>query len=254
MTINPFITKDCPAELAEKLVKAGVPLMEADGKVHWSKVEEQAGEEVGYSRGWLVVRWAYLAQNEPDTLVDAAAYVSAQFKKAETDGKSGDFDPKTALQTLIIRMRDDMQISWGEIAVRLGMPESRVRSAYRHNGVRKDLGLRIGKGGRFAYGAGDLYTDNRKKEGAQIPHDLKRQPKVEELLNFVPKAGDSSAKQRKAAVTRLLKIQDLLRDASTPAAQKQAQQPRFEELMRKWNVSLQDLAKARHARENRKAA
>lgn len=253
---NPFITKECPAEVAEKLVEAGVGQMDASGKVPWAKVEEQAGTDVGYSRGWLVVRWAYLAQNEPDTLVDADAYVSAQFRKATTEGKSGDFDPKAALQHLVIRMRDEQQLSWGEIAVRLGMPESRVRSAYRHNGVRKDLGLRIGKGGRFAYGAGELYTDNRKKEGAHIPHDLKAKPTVEQLLNYVPKEGEkpNDAKQRKAAIARLLKIQDLLNDGATPQAQRDAQKPRFEQMLAKWNVTLRDLAVARKARDSRKAA
>lgn len=253
---NPFITKDCTAEQAEKLVAAGLPIMEADGKVHWSAVEESAGEQVGYGRGWLVVRWAYLAKFQPDELVDAEAYISAQFKKATTDGKSGSFDPKSALQHLVIRMRDTMQLSWGEIAVRLQMPESRVRSAYRHNGVKKDLGLRIGKGGRFAYDAGELYTDNRRKEGAQIPLDLKAKPKVEQLLNFMAKGPEAKAtdKARKQAIQRLLKIQDLLENGSTPQAQKDAQKGKFEDLLIKWNVTKQDLARARAAKQGRRAA
>lgn len=250
---NPFITKECTAEDAAKLVAVGVPMM-ADLKVPWAKIEEAAGTEVGYSRGWLVVRWAYLAQNEPDTLVDTAAYISGQFKKAETDGKSGEFDPKSALQQLVIRMRDSEGISWGEIAVRLQMPESRVRSAYRHNGIRKDLGLRIGKGGRFAYDAGELYTDNRRKEGAQIPITLKAKPKVEELLNYVPAAGTSNAKARKAAMVRLVKIYDLLNDQATTEAQRKAQTPKFEAMCAKWGITKHELAKARAAQQGRKAA
>jgi len=251
---NPFITEKCNAEQTAKLVEAGLPIMESDGKVHWSAVEESAGETVGYGRGWLVVRWAYLAKFQPTLLIDSTKLISDAFKASEKSGKSGEFDEKTVLQAKVIELRDTEKLSWGEIAVRMQIPESRVRAAYRHNGVRKDLGLRIGKGGRFAYDAGELYTDNRRKEGAQIPLDLKAKPTVEQLLNFIPKEGQSTDKQRKAAITRLLKIQDLLRDGSTPKAQRDAQQPRFEELMAKWNVTLQDLAKARHARENKRAA
>lgn len=250
---NPFITEKCNAEQTAKLVEAGLPIMEADGKVHWSAVEESAGETVGYGRGWLVVRWAYLAKFQPTLLIDSTKLISDAFKVADAAGQSGEFDEKTVLQAKVIELRDSMQLSWGEIAVRMQIPESRVRAAYRHNGVRKDLGLRIGKGGRFAYDAGELYTDNRRKEGAQIPLDLRAKPTVEQLLNFIPKAADPLAKQRKAAITRLLKIQDLLNDGATPQAQREASTPKFKELMAKWGVTLQDLARARQARD-RKAA
>lgn len=248
---NPFITEKCNAEQAAKLVEAGLPIMEADGKVHWSAVEESAGEQVGYGRGWLVVRWAYLAKFQPAVLVDSTKLISDAFKQATKDGKTGDFSEKQVLQAKVIELRDGEQLSWGEIAVRMQIPESRVRAAYRHNGVRKDLGLRIGKGGRFAYGAGELYTDNRKAEGAQIPLDMKRVPKVEELLNFKPKATDPKATQRKAAITRLLKIQDLLNDGSTPQAQRDAQMPKFKAMCAQWNVTMQDLAIARKARDGK---
>jgi hypothetical protein len=247
---NPFITKECDAETAAKLVEAGVGQMDSSGKVPWAKVEAEAGTEVGYSRGWLVVRWAYLAEKNPELLFDLAAHQSEAFKQATAEGKSGDFDAKSVLQQVVIRMRDTEALSWGEIAVRLGIPESRVRSAYRHNGIRKDLGLRINKGGRFAYDDGSLYTDNRKAEGAHIPLDLKAKPKVEQLLNFMEKddAQKGDAAKRKAAITRLLKVQDLLNNAATPQAQRQAQQVRFNELLKKWNVTLQDLARARAAK------
>ena len=254
MTSNPFITKECTAEQAEKLVEAGLPIMEADGKVHWSSVEEQADVKVGYGRGWLVVRWAYLAKFQPSTLIDSTKLISDAFKQATDDGESGTFDQKKVLQAKVIELRDTDQLSWGEIAVRMQIPESRVRAAYRHNGIRKDLGLRIGKGGRFAFGAGELYTDNRKKEGAQIKLDKVGRPKVEELLNYRPKAGTSTDKARKDAIVRLLKIQDLLNDGSTPKAQRDAQMPKFTAMCEKWNVTLRDLAVARKAREGRRAA
>jgi hypothetical protein len=252
---NPFITEKCDAEATAKLVEAGLPIMESDGKVHWSAVEEGAGTNVGYGRGWLVVRWAYLAKYDPTSLVDSTKLISDAFKKAEKEGKSGDFDEKTVLQAKVIELRDVEALSWGEIAVRMQIPESRVRAAYRHNGIRKDLGLRIGKGGRFAYDAGELYTDNRRKEGAHIPLDMKAKPKVEDLLNFLEKT--SSAKQdeakRKATISRLLKIQDLLENAGTPQAQRDTQKARLAELLKKHGITMQDLAKARAAK-GRKAA
>lgn len=248
---NPFITEKCTAEQAEKLVAAGVPLMEGDSNVPWSKIEEAAGEEVGYSRGWLVVRWAYISKNTPELLVNTTKLVSEAFAKANASGKGGTFDEKTVLQAKVIELRDNMQLSWGEIAVRMQIPENRVRTAYRHNGVRKDLGLRIGKGGRFAFGAGELYTDNRRKEGAQIPLDMKRKPRVEELLNFMAKGPEAKKDEaaRKQAISRLLKIQDLLNDGKTPQAQREAQTPKFEAMLTKYGITKQDLARARQARD-----
>lgn len=252
---NPFITKECDAATAAKLVETGVSQMDASGKVPWAKVEEEAGTDVGYSRGWLVVRWAYLAQNDPNKLFDLSGHTSEEFKRATAAGNESSFDAKSVLQQVVIRMRDEENLSWGEIAVRLGIPESRVRSAYRHNGIRKDLGLRIGRGGRFAYDAGELYTENRRKEGAHIPLDMKAKPKVEQLLNYMEKEGatKADAKARKAAIQRLLKIQDLLNNSGTPQAQKDAMKGRLQELCTKWGVTMRDLAVARQARD-RKAA
>lgn len=253
---NPFITEKCNAAQTAKLVEAGLPIMEADGKVHWSAVEEQAGETVGYGRGWLVVRWAYLAKFQPEVLVDSTKLVSDAFAKATKDGKSGEFNEKSVLQAKVIQLRDLENLSWGEIAVRMQIPESRVRAAYRHNGVRKDLGLRIGKGGRFAYGAGELYTDNRRKEGAQIPLDMKGKPKVEQLLNFVAKPNEPKAAQKGKAISTIVKIRALAADGATPSAQRVNLQDKVRDLMAKHAITEQDIAawvKAR-ASKGRKAA
>ncbi len=235
---NPFITEKCDAAQAEKLIEAGLPLMEGDGKVPWAKVEEAAGESVGYSRGWLVVRWEYLNRNQPGLLVDTTKLISDAFKQATKDGKSGDFNEKTVLQAKVIELRDVEALSWGEIAVRMQIPESRVRAAYRHNGVRKDLGLRIGKGGRFAYGAGELYTDNRKKEGAQIPLDLKRVPKVEELLNFVPKEGSTSKQVHGQVIARIVKLRtQFIQGAGRTDQERKSAQDKVTELMAQYNIT-----------------
>lgn len=61
--------------------------------------------------------------------------------------------------------------SWGEIAVRCQLPESRVRKMFTENSGQRSQGLRIGKGGRFFYdeGGAPLYTDELKATGTIIP-------------------------------------------------------------------------------------
>ena len=252
---NPFITEKCNAEETAKLVEAGLPLMAGDGKVHWSQVEENAGTDVGYGRGWLVVRWAYLNQYDPSALIDSAKLISDAFKKAEKDGTSGDFNEKSALQAKVIELRDVDQLSWGEIAVRMQIPESRVRAAYRHNGRQKDLGLRIGKGGRFAYGAGELYTENRKREGAQIPHDLTRKPKVEELLNFQPKEGSTTGQAKGQAMGRIWKLRTQFIDgAGRTSEERVAAQAKVASMMQEYGITEQELGawkKAKDAKANK---
>lgn len=62
-------------------------------------------------------------------------------------------------------------LSWGEIAVRCQMPESRVRKLYTEQTGFKSQGLRIGKGGRYYYGerGTPLYTEGLKPTGTAIP-------------------------------------------------------------------------------------
>lgn len=52
----------------------------------------------------------------------------------------------------IVSARNDDQQSWGLIAARAGMPESRVRKIYRDTTGDSDKGNRIGKGGRYPAG------------------------------------------------------------------------------------------------------
>lgn len=241
---SPFITEKCTAEDAKLLIKAGVPLMNADGSgsVPWSEVEKAAGTEVGYSRGWLVVRHAWLAQNQPDILIDSTTLISDAFAKAEQDGASGEFDPLKVLEKVVVDLREVKMLSWGEIAVRLGIPESRVRRAYRANGVKKDLGLRINKGGRFAYGAGELYQDNRKAEGAHIKLDKHGKPSVEELLNYVPKEGTTTKQQKGQVIARIVKARALMNDQATPDKQRVNIQQQIRDLMAKHAITERDIA------------
>lgn len=240
---SPFITDKCTAEQADALIKAGVPMMEANAEVPWSEIEKQAGTDVGYSRGWLVVRHAFLHQNSPDLLIDSSKLISEAFAKAEAAGKSGEFKDLNALEPVVIKLREEMHLSWGEIAVRLGIPESRVRRAYRSNGIKKDLGLRIGKGGRFAYGAGELYEDNRKAEGAYIKLDKHGKPSVEELLNYVPKEGTTTKQQQGQVISRIVKLRKLfVEGAGRTSEERVSAQERVREMMAQYGITERMIA------------
>jgi hypothetical protein len=55
---------------------------------------------------------------------------------------------KNATAEDIIRLRDDQQLSWGQISVRAQLPESTCRTMYTEHSGNTTKGLRIGKGGR----------------------------------------------------------------------------------------------------------
>jgi len=252
MSTNPFITDKCTAEDAEALIKAGVGRMDSSGRVPWADVEKEAGTEVGYSRGWLVVRRAYLEQNMPTVIVDSDKLLADAWKKAEQAGNSSQFDKARVLEPVVVDMRDNKKLSWGEIMVRLGLPEGLVRKAYRSNGVRKDLGLRIGKGGRFAYDDGRLYEDNRKAEGAQIKLDATGKPRVEDLLNYRPKEGATKRQAADGAIKRIIKARKLMNDAATPSAQRVNIKAQIDELMAKYGITERMIAA--YIKANPKAA
>lgn len=183
-----FQTENMTDKEADALVAFALPLMNESGRIPWAEVEAAGVDTCGYSRGWLIVRHAWLTKHQPSSITPAAALVAAAEKKAAAAGKLQDFTEFKVLNPIIQDMRDGKKLSWGEIAVRLEIPESKVRKNYRR-GVKKDLGLRIGRGGRFAYDDPTLYRANRKAEGAHIPADLKPKPKETDLLNYVPEKG-----------------------------------------------------------------
>lgn len=59
--------------------------------------------------------------------------------------------------------------SWGMIGVRLNVPESQVRRAFKAASGTLSEGQRIGKGGRFLNQDGVLYSDVLKETGTTIP-------------------------------------------------------------------------------------
>ena len=200
---NPFITSKCTAEDAAKIIKAALALTPESGLIPWPKVEAAAGTSVGYNRGWLIVRYAWLAKFQPNLLVDSDALVAAERAKAEKAGKLADFDEfRGVLAPIVARMYDEQKLSWGEIMVRLGTTEGRVRKAYRAIGAKKDRGMRTGRGGRFVYDEPTLYLDNRKSEGAYTKLTQAGKPRPEDLLNYVAPAAKVQAKPVKAQATK----------------------------------------------------
>ena len=60
---------------------------------------------------------------------------------------------------------------------------------FNKGGAQKDIGLRVGRGGRFAYGAADLYVEHRSKEGIIIPETHKGRPALSDLVNAEHRTG-----------------------------------------------------------------
>ncbi len=72
-------------------------------------------------------------------------------------------------------LRKDASLSWGEIACRCGVPESKVRKLFTETTDLKSQGQRIGKGGRFYYGerGAPLYEAELRPTGTDIPKGAK---------------------------------------------------------------------------------
>lgn len=182
-----YLTGTATTEQVEALVA-----LAQEPEFSWKEAIEATG--VGYSRGWLIVRTAFLEANAPELITPMADMLKAEAAK----GKSSDDFVLWFAHRIVVPMRDDHQLSWGEISVRLQIPENRVRKFYRGSSVKKDKGLRIGKGGRFAYDDMALYQGNMQKEGAYIPVEQKMRPKPEQCLNYQPPAKVRKARTRTA--------------------------------------------------------
>lgn len=185
---NPFITSSTTPEAITALVEGGLAVSRLTANGNWICEYDKIDTDIGYNRGWLVVRYEWLKANDPAKLVPARELMAKGTLEAAKAGNSQSYDvTRAVLAPLVAGLKDGDQQSWGEISVRLGLPEGLCRKAYRATDAKKDRGVRNGKGGRFAFDDGTLYQDNRKKEGAWIPTEVKGRPAVEQLLNFVPK-------------------------------------------------------------------
>ena len=229
------------------LIAEGVKAMKPNGDIDWQQLptsvrpkDVPGGEgSIGYSRAYLIVRRAYLEMHDAGSLVTLPTHpdpVQQQRKQAN------------AVQALRYPKSGDPGLSWGDISIVVGLPESRVRKIFRNGETRKDLGLRIGKGGRFAYGDPTLYLENRKVEGAEIPIDLKGRPTPEMLLNFRRDADEAElTKQERANRTRAIKRVIALRAkaaSTTFPKEQESLLAKVAELMAKYNLTEDHIRRA----------
>lgn len=257
------LTGTLDAETVTAVISAGLPNMQADGRVRdYKAIEEATG--VNYNRGWLLVRQAWLAMNQPQVLVDLkplAAEAAAHQAKAEQDllrqaAKAKNDKDAEHFQRLaataaydfarhvvgpqVRELRMQGEISWGEISVRLNLPESTCRNGFNKVSDRKDRGLRIGKGGRFAYGDPTLYLDNRKKEGAHIAITFKMRPRPEDLMNFKPKEGETPKQTNVRYHTQVRKLLAKACDAAVTPEEREAFTAKAHEVCAKYGFNEAD--------------
>lgn len=117
----------------------------------WNEVLTDLG--LNYSQAWLFWARRTIVVNHPKLVFDTTGKGEATIGKAiaAMRNEGGEF------------------ASWGWIAVRCDLPESRVRKLFTlHTNVRHD-GLRIGKGGRFVQDEGAYYTGPNRKTGVVTP-------------------------------------------------------------------------------------
>lgn len=85
--------------------------------------------------------------------------------------------PKSAFKPFspeaVLELRGE-GVSWGEIGVRLSVPESTVRSAYKKATGKLSEGQRIGRGGRYLNADAELYADVLQPTGTVIPEEYGR--------------------------------------------------------------------------------
>lgn len=114
--------------------------------------EIKAETGLNYSQAWL----AWTA-----TLIEADPTLHGGFIKVEGESV-------TAVAAQIVRARDADQ-SWGLIAVRCQIPESRVRKIFAEATAIDSKGLRIGKGGRWVADDPRFYSGaDRAKLGTEL--------------------------------------------------------------------------------------
>ena len=196
-TTSPFATKNTNAKHVAALIAAALEQASDTGEFPSTLWNQAQFGNIGESRGWLIARRAWLEVNRPEALIKVPA--GTDFSKSPADGGAS---IRAFGKVLEEQRHDGNGDSWGELMVRTGLSEGKVRRAWAAVGAKKDIGHRTGKGGRFVADNPEFYLAHRKAEGAHIPTDLSkrvREVKVEELLNAKdPKTGKVVRFQRPA--------------------------------------------------------
>lgn len=105
---------DFPQEMCDEVVA-----LRDNEEYKWDQIGETL--EIPPGKAMLIYSWAKLPKRE-------------RIKNASAED--------------IVRLRDEQMLSWGEIVVRVGYPESSCRSMYEESTGKSTKGNRIGKGGR----------------------------------------------------------------------------------------------------------
>ncbi len=175
----------------------------------------QADTGLNYSQLWLYTR----RQEVQGTSLDLA-----QVTTAATGGDA------QAMSDLMMKIRVLRQptfnralngeltevkgVSWGEIAVRCNLPESRVRSLFLQQTGIKSEGQRIGKGGRYVTDDPALYQGNLRITGLAIPNETKRCDYRSLIVDLEDAITAKDAAKIKAAITKLRKQITAMRDGN----------------------------------------
>lgn len=107
------------------------------------------------------------------------------------------------LAAAIVSARDEDQLSWGQIMVRSGLPETRCRKIYEETTGTSTRGNRIGKGGRYPDGVTPPARASEPKEKAVKKAAAKKAPAAKAPATKAPakKAPAKSAGSKLAAMS-----------------------------------------------------
>lgn len=180
-TTSPFATKNTNAKHVSALIAAALAQANESGEFPSTLWNNPEFGNIGESRGWLIARRAWLEVNQPKALVAVPA--GTDFSKSPADAGAS---LRKFGKTLHNLRGDGHGDSWGELMVRTGLSEGKVRKAWSSSGDHEDRGHRTGKGGRFMADNPEIYLEHRKAEGGFVPVGLEKRNSeivVEDLLN-----------------------------------------------------------------------
>lgn len=174
--------------------KAKATATRADAKIRDPKLRDQ----VVALRDNKGMAWAEIAEKlGVGVILVQLLYMQANVKPSEKITAKND----TELAKKVRTARDKDKLSWGWIAARAGLPESRVRRLYVEAGGTLE-GNRIGKGGRYADGTKPSPAPKAKKTTAKKSTAKSRAAKNAAAAASDAKPKKSGARRRPRRVAK----------------------------------------------------
>jgi len=125
------------------------PAEEVEAEADSSEDDEELAAQVVEMKDEQGLKWAEIAEQ----LEIGQGKATVLYFKATLDPKDKvSWKNEEDLAEKIVALRDEDSISWGIIAIRVGVPETKVRKMYTDTTGVDNKGLRIGKGGRHPKG------------------------------------------------------------------------------------------------------